>query len=85
MVALVLVSGNVVPATRLGGPGKDVLKGINGPVYLGGGGGKDVMFGDTGLDRMYGGNSDDEVSDGGGREFFPPVNASVAAAISLIG
>jgi Ca2+-binding RTX toxin-like protein len=71
MLDLGLVSGIVVPATRLGGPGKDVLKGMNRPGYLGSGGGKDGMFGDTGPDRMYGGNGADEISDGGGRDIFP--------------
>ena len=72
--ALLLVSRVALAATKIGGPGDDVLIGTNNPDLLDGRGGDDVIHGKGGDDcptssRFYfliGGTGDDDIYGNGG-------------------
>ena len=73
-VALLLVSGVALAATKIGGPGDDALRGTNNPDLLDGRGGDDAIHGKGGDDCptssgfyfLIGGTGDDEIYGNGG-------------------
>ena len=66
-----------IPATIVGGPGKDILAGAMGDDVLDGGPGNDTLVGGrgddsldggTGKDKLFGGDGDDVLSGGTGKD-----------------
>lgn len=59
---------NVLGDRLVGGPGDDVLSGMNGPDVLYGGPGNDTLLGGPGDDKLCGGPGDDKLYGGSGND-----------------
>jgi len=66
-LTLLVASGVALAVTKIGGPGPDTLRGINGVDNLFGNGGNDKLYGMRGRDNLLGGSGKDLVLGGGSR------------------
>ena len=77
-LVLLLASGVALAATKIGGPGPDVLKGTDNRYRLEGGGGPDSILGLGAGECFSGGTGSDTVEGGPGDETSRPAVRGVA-------
>jgi Ca2+-binding RTX toxin-like protein len=76
-------AGVTLPATLLGGNGKDALSGGSGDDVLDGGNGNDILLGGLGGDTLRGGNGKDALDGGDGADSLQGGNGKDSVSGSL--